>query len=147
MRRTRKPAAAGVVSVAAGIPAVGEGIAIVVVGGGTTGLQLSALADYLMGTDLPSALSDATIPSPLLPGSRGAVLIPFGILSMIGGVGAIRRRHWKISLAGCICAAAVIPVLDLPAIVLAALSRREFSRQPVAGNDVHNAGRPTDQDV
>jgi hypothetical protein len=139
MRRTRKPVAAGVLSILAGTVAVGGGIAIILVGGGLTGLQMSTWADLLAGGRLSATLSGATILSPLLLGSLGAILTPSGILSITGGAECIRRRHWKLALAGCLCATAVIPVIGLPAVVLVVLSRGEFQKRGADGNGVRNA--------
>lgn len=132
MRRTRKPVVAGILSILAGTVAVGGGIAIILVGGGLTGLQMGTWADYLAG-GFPASLSGATILSPLLLGSLGAVLAPSGILSIVGGAESIRRRHWKLALAGCLCATAVIPVVGLPAVLLVIVSRSEFQERRSGG--------------
>jgi hypothetical protein len=126
IRRSSKPLVAGVLTITVGVVALGGGIAIVLVGGGMSGLQALMWLEFLAGVDIPDSLSGLTILSPLLLGSLGAILIPFGILSITGGIEAIRRRHWRLSLAGCLCASAVIPVLGIPSIVLVVISRREF---------------------
>jgi len=138
MRRTRKPVAAGVLSILAGTVAVGGGIAIILVGGGLTGLQMSTWADLLAGGRLSATLSGATILPPPLLGSLGAILTPSGILNITGGAECI-RRHWKLALAGCLCATAVIPVIGPPAVVLVVLSRGEFQKRGADGNGVRNA--------
>lgn len=119
--RTWKPVAAGVLTIISGTVALGGGIAIVLVGGGLTGLQLSSWLEFLAG--MPGF---AVLP-PLLLGSLGALLIPMGVLSVMAGIEGIKRRHWKLCLAGSLCATAVIPVFGLPATALIILSRREFA--------------------
>ncbi len=69
-------------------------------------------------------------------GTSGAIEIPIvviavplliiGAAAIIGGISSIRRRNWGLALAGSICAAIFFP-LGLPAIVLLALSKREFT--------------------
>jgi hypothetical protein len=113
MRRTWKPVAAGVSNITAGVPAVGGGIATVIVGGGITGLHLSTLLERLADMDVASALSGLTVLSPLLSGALGAILIPIGVLSVAGGAGAVRRRCWRPALPGCVGAAAFIPCRGL----------------------------------
>jgi hypothetical protein len=137
MRRRRKPVVAGILSIRAGTVAVGGGIAIILVGGGLTGLQIGTWADYLAG-GLATPLLHATVLSPLVLGSLGAVLAPSGILSVGGGAESVRRRHWKVALAGCLCAAAVLSVIGLPAVLLVILSRSEF-HEPAASGEVRDA--------
>lgn len=139
-RTTRRPTAAGVLAVVTGVVAIGGGIAIVLVGGSMTGLQFSTWLAYLAGLDVPSALSGVTILSPLLLGSLGAILIPFGVVSLTGGIQAMHRRHWRFALAGCLCASAVLPVLGLPAVVLVAMSRSEFDIGPERSREGYNEG-------
>ncbi len=52
----------------------------------------------------------------------------FGVVAIVGGVFALKRRYWGWSLAGAICAT-LTPmsfILGVPAIVFIALSRDEF---------------------
>jgi hypothetical protein len=62
----------------------------------------------------------------------GAISAPFiglGIVAIIGGVFALRRRIWGLALAGAICSLCFPPYswfLAIPAIVFVALSKREF---------------------
>jgi len=53
--------------------------------------------------------------------------IIIGILALIGGVLAMRRKKWKWSLAGSIAAALSFILLGIPAIILIAMSKDEFS--------------------
>ncbi len=68
-------------------------------------------------------------------GTSGAIEIPIarvaiplfaiGVVAVIGGISAIRRRNWRWALAGSVCAVVFFP-LGLPAIVLLSLSKTEF---------------------
>jgi hypothetical protein len=58
-----------------------------------------------------------------------ALSIPFaivGILAIIGGIYALRRKIWGLALAGSIAAFFPSWLLGLAAIVLTALSKKEF---------------------
>jgi hypothetical protein len=58
-----------------------------------------------------------------------ALSIPFaiiGILAIVGGVYALRRKIWGLALAGSIAAFFPSWILGLTAIVLTALSKNEF---------------------
>ena len=49
-----------------------------------------------------------------------------GILAIVGGIYALRRRIWGLALAGSIAAFFPAWILGLPAIVFTALSKKEF---------------------
>jgi hypothetical protein len=82
MERTWKPIAAGILCIIAGviglIPAMA--VALLFVG-----------ASSMFG-DIPSMIFALPIP-----------LILFGILPIVGGIYALRRRRWGLALAGSIC--------------------------------------------
>ncbi len=52
-------------------------------------------------------------------------IIILGIMAVIGGVSAIRRRSFGLSLAGAICALVWVP-LGILAVIFVALGKREF---------------------
>ena len=55
--------------------------------------------------------------------------LPFailGILAIVGGIFALRRKIWGLALAGSIAAFFPCWILGLPAIVFTALSKKEF---------------------
>jgi len=55
----------------------------------------------------------------------GLVAIMISIVAMAGGLCALKRRAWGLALAGSICS---VPCwLGIPAIILIALSKHEFS--------------------
>jgi len=55
----------------------------------------------------------------------GGLLLGLGILAVVGGISAVRRKRFGLSLAGAICA---LPsgLLGILAVVLVALGKREF---------------------
>lgn len=119
-----KPAIARVLSITAGMLGVGSRTAIVLVGGGMTGLS-SPPGPSTFRVPKWRRRCPASQCSPLLLGELGAVLIPLGVLGGVGGVQSLRRRHWPRALAGGICASTIIPALGIPAVVLIALDRAE----------------------
>ena len=62
--------------------------------------------------------------------SLTAVSIIISILSIVGGIFALRRTKWKIAVAGSICSILIFYLLTLGivSIVLLVLSRQEFKR-------------------
>jgi|SRR4030042_118998 hypothetical protein len=58
-----------------------------------------------------------------------ALSLPFaivGILAIVGGIYALRRKIWGLALAGSIAAFFPSWIIGLPAIILTALSKNEF---------------------
>jgi hypothetical protein len=55
----------------------------------------------------------------------GLLAIMIGVVAVAGGVCALKRRVWGLALAGSICS--VFCWLGIPAIILIALSKQEFS--------------------
>jgi len=58
----------------------------------------------------------------------GFVLVVLAIFAIIGGVSAIRRRSFGVSLAGAICALPSV-ILGILAVIFVSLSKREFEAQ------------------
>jgi hypothetical protein len=58
----------------------------------------------------------------------GGPLLALGIVAIVGGVSALRRKSFGLSLAGAICA---LPshILGILAIIFVSLSKREFRRE------------------
>lgn len=55
------------------------------------------------------------------------IVVVFGIVAIVGGVYAIQRRTWGLVLTGSICATLLSWLLGIPAIILTALSKKEFA--------------------
>jgi hypothetical protein len=56
----------------------------------------------------------------------GGILLILGIIAIIGGFSAIRRKSFGLSLAGAICALIPLNLLGLLAVIFVSLGRREF---------------------
>lgn len=56
----------------------------------------------------------------------GVILIILGVLAIVGGVYALQRKNFGLSLTGAIAALLPFNLLGLAAVILMALSRREF---------------------
>ena len=56
----------------------------------------------------------------------GGILAVLGIIAIGGGISAIRRSNFRLSLAGAICALLPINVLGILAVIFVSLARREF---------------------
>jgi len=82
MERTWKPTAAGILCIYAGIIGLIPVMAVAV---------LFVVASSMFG-DIPFIIFAVLIP-----------LILFGILPIVGGIYALRRRRWGLALAGSIC--------------------------------------------
>ena len=54
------------------------------------------------------------------------LLLVLGIIAIAGGVSAIRRRSFGLSLAGAICALIPLNPLGLLAVIFVSLGKREF---------------------
>jgi hypothetical protein len=68
-------------------------------------------------------------------GAIGLFWLITGIMALIGGVFALQRRHWGVSLAGAICA--IVPpssLLGILSTVFVALAREEFAAGPDRGS-------------
>jgi hypothetical protein len=58
----------------------------------------------------------------------GVPLLVLGIIAIVGGVSALKRKSFGLSLAGAICALCAFPshILGLLAVIFVALRKREF---------------------
>ena len=57
--------------------------------------------------------------------TRLVALLPMG-LAVIGGIYALRRKEWRLALAGSICSVFVFPFLGIPAVILLIKRKGEF---------------------
>jgi hypothetical protein len=110
MTRTWKPTTAGILAIIAGIIGVILGLVLAVVGG-------------ILGTIVGVVV-------PFIGGAVGglfAIPLILGIVAIIGGVYALKRRSWGFALAGSICAFFCVWFLAIPAIIFVILGKGEFS--------------------
>ena len=103
MERTWKPTTAGILCIIAGAIGVITGIVVAVVGG----------IGWFFWMPWFSAI--------------GAPIIVLGIIAIVGGSYALKRRAWGLALAGSICA--LLPpgtILGILAIIFVSLGKGEF---------------------
>ena len=110
METTWKPTTAGILSIIAGVVGVIFGILLAVlgaVGGGILGM---------FGLPGLGALAAGAMAVPLI----------LGIVAIVGGVYAMRRRKWGLALAGTICSLFTVWFLGIPAIIFVIMGKNEF---------------------
>ena len=115
MERPWKPTTAGILSIVAGAGGFIGGIVITAIGG-----MLGSLSSLIGGAEIYTALN--------ILQAIGIPLIVFGIIAIVGGIFAIKRRIWGLALAGSILAIACEPVLGILAVIFVAQSKKEFAQ-------------------
>ena len=93
-------------------------------------LGLLGIASYAIGFgEVGSGIAKGDVP-PFVPSIIFGMPIPAAVIALLavaGGILALLRKRWRWSLAGSIAAALSLIILGIPAVVLIALSRDEFS--------------------
>jgi hypothetical protein len=105
MAKTWKPTTAGILNIVAGVITLISGIMLALAAGGNPMLAI-----------IPGALLDAIT----------GLLVALGILAIVGGVYALRRRIWGLALAGSLCSFIFLFPLGIPAIVFVTMGKGEF---------------------
>lgn len=112
MEKSWKPIAAGVLAI---------------VGGSFNILVALTLAMFLP-VAAPFRMAIASV------GFIGALFLGTGVVALIGGISAVRRKRWGLSLAGAICAIAPPSfLLGIISTVFVAMSREEFDDSVESG--------------
>jgi len=108
--------AGGVLSIMAGVFEINAGVRVLLTGG---------IMPYPLWIFpfLPGVLWEAFQHGWLVV--MGGLLLALGILSVTGGISAIRRKWFGLSLAGAICAL-LSGLLGILTVIFVALGRREF---------------------
>jgi len=106
-----KPIASGILSIIAGMIGIG--------GGGLVALMGDFVSDSggILGFE------------PL-----GVPTIILGVVALIGGIFALRRRVWVMAVIGAVFAIPCMPVLGTLAIIFVALANEEFTAHSRAGS-------------
>jgi hypothetical protein len=111
--KTKKPIIGGILTLVSGL------------------LGLLGIASYSIGFGAPgSGIGRGDMP-PFVPSIIFGMSIPavvIAILAVAGGMLAVLRKRWRWALAGSIAASLSLILTGIPAIVLIALSKDEFSR-------------------
>lgn len=121
MEKTWKPTVAGVLCILAGAADVGLGILILVAGGIVR--QAFAFSEVARLVDLVIVISP--------------LWFVLGIVAIVGGVYALRRKVWGLALAGSICALSGCSLFGILAIIFVAMAREEFDQRPGASPGAH----------
>ena len=111
MKKTNKPKIGGILTIISG------------------SLASLGAVNYAIGLGDVSGLGKGDIP-PFVPSiifGVPALSIIIGILALAGGILAMRRKKWGWSLAGSIAGTLSVLPLGIPAIILIALSKDEFT--------------------
>ena len=138
MEKTWRPTTAGILTIIAGAIGMGRGGFLLALAGlmGRLGGFRAELSDlirqwagvFIPGTiDIPSIITRVISISSTALIVIGAVSLALGIVALVGGIQAIRRRAWGMALAGSILALASSPVLGILSIIFVSLGRREFA--------------------
>ncbi len=117
MEQTWRPTTGGILCIIAGVINIllGLAVAVVLAGAGVLlGMELVALPPELAGTSWLGVL--------------GVPLVVLGIVSIVGGAHALKRRLWGFALAGAICSIMAGNLLyGTLAIIFISVSKSEFN--------------------
>ena len=114
VQRTWKPTVAGILDIIAGVFALMGGLILVLLG--TVSVRFLAYFD-VQAFQLPPVVF-------LL--ATGLPLLVLGILALVGGIYALRRKIWGLALAGSIATVLFSQLFGILAIIFVALSEDEF---------------------
>ncbi|MFH1775410.1 MAG: hypothetical protein ABH839_01960 [Chloroflexota bacterium] len=121
MEKTCKPLTAGILNIIAGAFTLLGGMVVII------------LATVMSTTLFHYIMYSAGAAGPVTPGTILSIitilavcLIVSGIISIVGGVFAIKRRIWGLALAASILSILHSSALGIAAIVLVALGKNEF---------------------
>jgi hypothetical protein len=133
MERTWKPTTAGILTIIEGATRIAFGTGVIIAGrwvGALGGLDWSSWIEewarvYGLGTaDIQSILTRILGVSSTALIAVGAVLLAFGIVALVGGINALKRKRWGLALAGSILS---LPgVMAILAIIFVSLGKKEF---------------------
>ena len=112
MSKTKKPIIGGIFSIFSGLLGI-LGVASYTIGFGDAG---SGIGKGDMPPFVPSIIFGMSIPA-----------IVIALLAIVGGILAALRKRWRWSLTGSIAAVLSLIILGIPAVVLIALSKDEFT--------------------
>lgn len=128
MERTWKPTTAGILTIISGC--LGIGIGAIVATLGTAFVTFYPFFESFLGdTSIMGEPFDMLGMGGVI-GAIGAGVIVLGVIALIGGIFALKRRTWGFALAGAIVSLALVPVgtvLGILSIVFLAKSKGEFS--------------------
>jgi len=111
MERTWKPTTAGILNIVAGVIGVLLGIGVAI---------LAEIVALVAGAYIPG------LPSGVVFELIGVPWVILGVVAIVGGVFALRRRIWGLAYAGAICALLLTFILGILSITFVSLGKGEF---------------------
>jgi hypothetical protein len=138
MERTWRPTTAGIFTIIAGAIGIGRGGFMLALAGligrlSTFTTELSDLIRQWAGVFIPGTIDIPSIITRVISISStaliviGAVSLAFGIVALVGGIQALRRRAWGLALAGSILALPSSFILGLLSIIFVSTGKKEFA--------------------
>ena len=121
MGRTWMPTIAGILNIISGVLVLIGGIVVATM----DATVVTAITRYFMYSVGPDVALTPLVVTIVIVG-LAAVLIISGIISISGGICALKRRLWGWALTGAIFTFSYLPPTGIPAIVFTALSKKEF---------------------
>ena len=137
MERTWKPTTAGIMTIITGAMGIAGGVLLFLFSGivGTLGgIDWGQWMEKWSGEDWwgPGAAYPPGMAEQFLGGAAmwimvaGSIVLVFGIIALSGGISAVKRRRWGLSLAGSILSLFIMPILGILAIIFVSLGKGEF---------------------
>ena len=114
MEKTNKPTVAGIFNIITGALGIIGAISIFVGFGVVTG-----------ALGIPTGYIPEFVPGIVL--GTGIFTLIVAVLALIGGIFAVQRKQWGWALAGSIAAIFSLIILGIPAVILVAISKNEFT--------------------
>jgi len=138
MERTWKPTTAGILTIIAGVIGIGRGCFVLALAGfiGKLSDYITEISDLIRqwaGVFIPGTIDIPSIVERIISISStaliviGAVSLAFGIVALVGGIQAIRRRAWGLALAGSILALPSAVLLGILSIIFVSMGKKEFA--------------------
>ncbi len=136
MERTWKPTTAGIMTIITGAMGIAGGVFLFLLSGITGALGGVDWSQWVEGwssgwwgpgaADIPGMMGEVMGITTTFFLIAGIVVLVFGIIALCGGISAIKRRRWGLSLAGSILSLFLMPILGLLAIIFVSLGKSEF---------------------
>jgi hypothetical protein len=122
MQKTWKPTTAGILTIIGGAMGIGGGSAALFFRKMLAAGTLRQFMPHLGGRGMMLPM----IPHGLIM-AVGIIGIVFGIISIVGGIYALKRKMWGLALAGSILAIPTSQVLGVLAVIFVSLGKGEFT--------------------
>ncbi|MBN1862879.1 MAG: hypothetical protein JW790_04475 [Dehalococcoidales bacterium] len=136
MERTWKPTTAGVMTIITGAMGIVGSVILFIISGALGmlgGANLSSWLEQWSGgwwgpgaIDITGAMEQFIGGATMWLTIAAIVVLVFGIIALCGGISALKRRRWGLSLGGSILSLFIMPILGILAIIFVSLGKGEF---------------------